>query len=72
MGLQNIEHEGLPKGGPHVEYYQDSAGEWRWRKRAANGEVVSVSGEGYTQRADVLEAIAREHEGKLRVERVME
>lgn len=72
MGIREIDQEGLPKKGPHVEYYQDGSGEWRWRKRAANGEIVSTSGEGYVNRADVLEAIDREHEGMFRVERVME
>lgn len=36
----------------HVEYYQDAAGEWRWRVVAANGQIVGVPGEGYTRKAD--------------------
>lgn len=28
------------------EVYKDSAGEWRWRLKAANGKVLA-SGEGY-------------------------
>lgn len=31
-----------------VEYFPDAAGEWRWRVVAANGEIVGVSSEGYT------------------------
>jgi uncharacterized protein YegP (UPF0339 family) len=27
--------------------YQDKAEEWRWRFRAANGEPIADSGEGY-------------------------
>ena len=69
--MRDIDAEGHRPGGPHIEYYQDDTEEWRWRKRAGNGEIVSTSGEGYTTRADVLEAIAREHEGQYRVERVM-
>jgi uncharacterized protein YegP (UPF0339 family) len=34
-----------------IEIYQDQAGEWRWRVKADNGEVVAV-GEGYTRRED--------------------
>jgi len=34
------------------ELYRDSAGEWRWRLRARNGEVVAESGEGYKRRED--------------------
>lgn len=30
-----------------VEIYRDDLGEWRWRKRAANGKVIADSGEGY-------------------------
>ena len=29
------------------EVYQDSAGEWRWRVKAGNNEVIATSGEGY-------------------------
>jgi uncharacterized protein YegP (UPF0339 family) len=34
------------------ELYRDAKGEWRWRLRARNGEVVAESGEGYTRRED--------------------
>lgn len=43
------------------EYYQDSAQEWRFRLKAANGEVIAIS-EGYTSKAGMLngiEAVAR-------------
>lgn len=36
--------------GPEV--YQDNAGEWRWRIRATNGEIIADSAEGYVDRAD--------------------
>lgn len=32
------------------EVYQDAAGEWRWRLKASNGQVVA-SGEGYKTQA---------------------
>jgi hypothetical protein len=35
----------------HVELYLDDAGEYRWRRKAANGEIVATS-EGYTRKAD--------------------
>ncbi len=28
--------------------YKDSRGEWRWRLRDNNNEIIAVSGEGYT------------------------
>jgi len=37
-----------------VELYQDDAGEWRWRRKAANGEIVAVSGEGYMHHEHAL------------------
>jgi len=42
-----------------TEVYQDDADEWRWRMRAANGEVVAVSGEGYTKREHAESMAAR-------------
>lgn len=38
------------------EWYQDAAGEFRWRLKAANGEVVA-SGEGYKTKSGVLRGI---------------
>jgi uncharacterized protein YegP (UPF0339 family) len=31
----------------HVEYYKDTANQWRWRAIATNGRIVADSGEGY-------------------------
>lgn len=36
---------------PEFEVYRDTAGEYRWRLQAANGEIVAVS-EGYTRSSD--------------------
>lgn len=33
-----------------VEIYRDASGEWRWRRKAPNGEVVADSSEGYVHR----------------------
>ena len=30
--------------------YKDSAGEWRWRLKAANGNTLADSGEGYSSK----------------------
>lgn len=32
------------------EVYEDSAGEWRWRLVAPNGNIVADSGEGYSSK----------------------
>lgn len=29
------------------EMFQDTAGEWRWRLVASNGNIIADSGEGY-------------------------
>lgn len=29
-------------------FYEDNAGEWRWTRRARNGETVGASTEGYS------------------------
>jgi len=32
---------------PKFEIYKDTAGKFRWRLKAPNGEVIASSGEGY-------------------------
>jgi uncharacterized protein YegP (UPF0339 family) len=34
------------------DVYQDKKGEWRWRRKASNGQIVGASCEGYVSRAD--------------------
>ncbi|GJE61179.1 YegP family protein [Methylobacterium trifolii] len=34
------------------ELYRDAKGEWRWRLRVPNGNVVADSAEGYARRED--------------------
>jgi len=40
-----------------LEFYEDDAGEFRWRLVSSNGRVVATSGEGYVNRGD-CESIA--------------
>jgi uncharacterized protein YegP (UPF0339 family) len=35
---------------PQFEITKDTAGEYRWRLRAPNGQIIAVSGEGYKQK----------------------
>ena len=42
---------------PKYELYQDKAGEYRFRLKAANGEIIAV-GEGYTTKANCKNGIA--------------
>ena len=47
-------------GNDRVHVYEDTAGEWRWQVRAANGEIVE-QGEGYVRRSDAVTAALRHH-----------
>jgi uncharacterized protein YegP (UPF0339 family) len=38
--------------------YQDDLGEWRWRLRARNGQIVADCGEGYKTRAACLKGVS--------------
>jgi uncharacterized protein len=34
------------------EVYKDKKGEWRWRFKASNGDILADSGEGYKNKSD--------------------
>lgn len=40
--------------GDKWEIYQDARSEWRWRRTAANGNLVGASTEGYKNRSDCV------------------
>ena len=39
------------------EVYLDKAGQWRWRLRHQNGNIIATSGEGYNNKGDCLAGI---------------
>ena len=39
------------------ELYKDKAGEYRWRLRHQNGQVIADSGEGYSAKASAINGI---------------
>lgn len=50
------------------EVYRDASGEWRWRLRVQNGNVIAESGEGYLRREDCergIELVRRSGEADL-------
>ena len=49
--------------GHKVEVYRDTAGMYRWRRKAANGEIVSDSAEGYTDKRWVEHQASALNEG---------
>lgn len=42
-----------------TEVYQDKAGEWRWRRKAPNGEIIADSNEGYDSKWNAQRAAER-------------
>ena len=42
---------------PYFEIFADVAGEWRWRIKARNDQIIGTSGEGYATHSAVLVAI---------------
>jgi uncharacterized protein YegP (UPF0339 family) len=45
-----------------VEVFEDHAGEWRWRRKSENGQIVATSGEGYERYDSAYTAAERENE----------
>lgn len=52
------------------QVYKDEGGAFRWRLRAANGQVIATSGQGYKAKADCLHGIEliRKEAGKAKVD----
>ncbi len=40
-----------------IAYYKDERGEWRWRLRAENNEIIAASSEGYKHFTDARKNI---------------
>lgn len=43
--------------GPEWEYFEDKAGEWRWRFQAKNNKILADGSEGYASEYNVKRAI---------------
>ncbi|MEM6624816.1 MAG: DUF1508 domain-containing protein [Pseudomonadota bacterium] len=41
------------------EVYKDKRGEFRWRRKAPNGQIVGASSEGYVKKADAEKNMKR-------------
>jgi uncharacterized protein YegP (UPF0339 family) len=46
-------------GNLKFEMYQDKSKEYRWRLKAANGEILGTSGQGYKAKADCKNGVER-------------
>ncbi|MXR21554.1 HVO_2922 family protein [Halobacterium bonnevillei] len=49
--------DALDVGFAAFEVYEDSGGEWRWRLRHRNGNIIADGGQGYSERSSVHDAI---------------
>jgi uncharacterized protein YegP (UPF0339 family) len=47
----------LEVGNAAFEIYEDAGGEWRWRLRHRNGNIVADSGQGYASRSNAVEGV---------------
>lgn len=64
---------GEPRSKATFEVFRDRAGEWRWRLRHDNGNVIATSGQGYASRPGArngLESVRRNAPGA-RIETVV-
>ena len=43
--------------------FQGEDGEWRWRRQAQNGQIISVSGEGYKTRQYAIDIASQLNPG---------
>jgi len=62
----NASGEDTPDSQAGFELFRDKAGEWRWRLRHRNGNIIADSGEGYARRKDAkngLESVKRNAPG---------
>lgn len=47
-----------PYNRPHkIEVFQDRKGEFRWRRKAGNSQVISTGAEGYVRKRDVMHGL---------------
>jgi hypothetical protein len=42
----------------YFELYKDVNGQWRWRLKSANRQIIAISGEGYYNKSDCQHAIS--------------
>ena len=56
---------GRRKGSYSYQLYRDTAGNWRWALRSADGQVLAVSGKAFASRADAERAITELREAIL-------
>lgn len=43
-----------------ITIYTDNAGQWRWRRKSTNGNIVGASTEGYKNKQDCIDNAERQ------------
>ena len=56
-GAQKADVTASPGSAKGFEIFEDKAGEWRWRLRASNGELVAVSEQGFSSKSGVVRSL---------------
>jgi large subunit ribosomal protein L21 len=56
--VEPVEEGAEPEHATGFEIYEDKAGEWRWRLRAANGELLAIPEQGFSSKASVVRSLA--------------
>ena len=45
----------MSREGDRVTVFQDEVGEWRWNRKAENGEIIADSAEGYVDKGHAMQ-----------------
>ena len=59
QGLESVQRNVAEDGNAEFEVYEDNAGEYRWRLRHRNGNIIADSGEGYASESGAEDAVVR-------------
>ncbi len=59
QGINSVQTNVGDDGNAEFEVYEDNAGEYRWRLRHDNGNIIADSGEGYASEGGAEEAVER-------------
>jgi len=62
QGVDSVAGNVGEDGNAEFEVYEDAAGEFRWRLRHDNGNIIADGGEGYATESGAEEAVARVRE----------
>jgi len=62
QGVASVQSNAPEEGSAEFEVYEDNAGEYRWRLRHTNGNIIADSGEGYASESGAEDAAVRVRE----------